>query len=168
MQNLPVPYLSQYDFSLPEIWRPRACTIVNLFMALSYYGKLEGRTINELLDEASAVGGFCERGWKHDVIIELAKKYGVPAHREEFRNKDPEEETRLRNEGYEKIRKSHERNGLPIVSLKKNNGSYHTVLVVGSDERGFLYHDPEVGPNLCMPKEDFMSSWRGLAMFIGL
>ncbi|MBP9771655.1 MAG: hypothetical protein KBD16_01900 [Candidatus Pacebacteria bacterium] len=169
MKNLPVPYFSQYDFSVQETWRPRACTIVNLFMALLYFGKAEGTSIQELIAKGESLGGFTEHGWKHDTILELAHAQGIPAYREEFRNKDDkEEEGRLREAGWEKIWSACSEDVLPIVSIRKENGSYHTVLIVGSDERGLFYHDPEVGPNLFISKEDFMSSWRGLVMFIGL
>ena len=164
--QLSVPFYSQYGDDVPEIWRPHACTVANTKMVLDFFlGAENVSSLAELITEAESTGGFGPRGWTHDTIVYLCHNHGLHAYRQEFRSRDARHEEKLSQEGVEKIKQALT-NGFPtIVSVQKENGSYHTVTVIGMTDTGFIYHDPETGPSQEMSFGDFVRQWRKLAIF---
>ncbi len=157
-------FQSQYSDDVPEVWRPRACSIANVRMVLVSRGD-DVSTMADLIAEGESMNGFGPRGWVHDALVFLLHNHGVPAYREEFRSRDDAHAEVLMRVGVEKIRES-VRAGHPVmVSLQKENGSYHTVLVYEVTDDGFVYHDPEVGPSQSVSEEVFLKQWKRLAIF---
>lgn len=158
-----VPFLSQYDESIPEGWRSRACSVTNLYMVLKSRGV--DTTVEALIEEGESIGAFGPRGWTHEGIVRLAHNHGVSAYAQEFRSKDAQIAETLQKKGIQKIRTTLE-GGLPvIVSIQKESGSYHTLTLVERSEEGFLVHDPEEKEATYIPEADFLKKWRSLAIF---
>lgn len=158
-----VPFLSQYDESILESWRPRACSVTNLYMVLKSFGVEV--TVSELIEEGESIGAFGSRGWTHEGIVRLAHNHGVSAYAQEFRSKDAQIAETLQKKGIQKIRTTLE-GGLPvIVSIQKENGSYHTITLIEHSEEGFLVHDPEEKEATHISGLEFLKKWRGLSIF---
>lgn len=168
--QLPVPYVSQHADDVPEKWRPDSCAIACVKMAIDYFAQIssdiESVSMSMLIDEGLVMDGFTEYGWKHDVLIALCQMNGLlGSYREEFRDKaSPEHEEELREEGFKKIGKTIKTQMPVIVSVKTEKG-FHMVLVIGVTDDGFIIHDSAKGPNVHLSKDDFMKTWRGLAVF---
>lgn len=160
------PYTFQKADAVPEEWRDESCAIACVKMIIDHIRPLEAVSMKSLLEEGVALDGFSERGWKHDVLVRLLNEHGVPAHREEFRDPDASLEIKKREEGLARIEECAVSKKPVMVSIKKDNGSYHIVLVVGKTEDGFIVHDSETGPDVPITKEIFQKIWRGLAIFV--
>ena len=158
-----ISFLSQYDESIPESWRPRACSVTNLYMVLKSRGV--DTTVEALIEEGESINAFGPRGWTHEGIVRLAHNHGVSAYSQEFRSKDAQIAEALQKKGIQKIH-SNLGKGFPvIVSIQKENGSYHTITLVNHPEEGFLVHDPEEKEATHMFEADFLKKWRGLSIF---
>lgn len=163
---LSVPFHSQYGDEVPHDWQAHACSIVNLVMVLEFLTK-HTFLIAELIREGESIGGFGPRGWTHDAIVLLAHNHGVQAYRQEFRSCEDAVAEKLAHDGFHKIEKT-VREGTPvIVSVQKENGSYHTVTVIHTDENAVIFHDPEAGENQELSRDEFLKKWRRLAIFFG-
>ncbi|MBP9669047.1 MAG: C39 family peptidase [Candidatus Pacebacteria bacterium] len=177
------PFFSQYDVSIPEEWRNRACGIAALKMALR---DMHQGTMSELLQEALGMGAWQEEGgfWVHQRLAILAHHHGLPAYNEEFRSetKDaldvpfplPHHEA-LGRYGLDKL-KAHVAGGKAVlVSVPKHfeaGGSFHMVLLTGFADGHFLYNDSayhaaEEGEHRRIELEEFFKHWRRLAIFTG-
>ena len=160
---MPVPFLSQYDESISEDWRSRACSVTNLYMVLKSRGV--DTTVQALIEEGESIGAFGPRGWTHEGIVRLAHNHGVSAYAQEFRSLDEQKAEALGKKGIQKIH-LHLEKGIPaIVSIQKENGSFHTITLVGSSENGFLVHDPEEKEPTVLEEADFLKRWRRLSIF---
>lgn len=179
MQNvkLDIPLYSQHTADVPEEWRRQACGITVLKMALEYLAsdhslirankRIVVPSTGELIEEGVALGGYLERvGWKHDALVALAEKYGVEAHRAEFKDD--------KQRGVKELRRALEEEVLPAVSVStdhNNPSTFHLVALTGYDENGFFYNDPAhdetKGKDQFIPYADFERTWRGLSVFFG-
>lgn len=158
---LQIPFVSQRGSDIAPEWNDSACGVACVAMCL--VGRVP---LQELINEGVALEGFGERGWKHDILVQLLRNHGAEAHREEFRDVDTAVEHAKREEGFVRIA-DNLLNGKPvIVSIRKTNGSYHMLVVIGIDGDGYVAHDPEIGPRITIPKKEFASMWRGLAIFV--
>lgn len=164
--KLAVPYYNQHNDISDTGWKGRACTITNLAMVLGFLLGDDAPSPDELLQEGIMIGGYSEHGWVHDHITFLAHNHSVLSYKEEFRSRDTEIAKKLEDEGIEKIKRTL-RHGLPvIISIMKDNGSYHTVTLNGVDSTGFFVHDPELGKEgVHMSFDEFWETWRRLCIF---
>lgn len=163
--RLDISFLSQYDESIPESWRPRACSVTNLYMVLSFFNATENVTIVSLIQEGESIGAYGPRGWIHEGIVRLAHNHGMHAYAQEFRSAHKGIEKKLAVEGIEKIKEMLTKGYPTIVSIQKENGSYHTITVIGLSDTGFICHDSEIGGDQEIPLETFNLQWRKLAIF---
>ncbi|QQR82425.1 C39 family peptidase [Candidatus Campbellbacteria bacterium] len=163
--RLDIPFISQYDARVPESWRPRACSVTNLYMVLSFFNTTENVTTTSLIQEGESIGAYGPRGWTHEGIVRLARNHGIRAYAQEFRSSNTTCEEKLTTEGIEKIKEVLASGCPTIVSVQKENGSYHTITVVGESDVGFLCHDPEIGEYQEVSLETFLKRWRKLAIF---
>jgi hypothetical protein len=190
-----VPYHSQFK-DVPKELAPRACTMACLRMAMEFMAGQRMPCIGDLYVEALAIqhnlieqgtitGKAVESGLLHDVIVNVAHNYGVPAHKEEFKarrfdgqNFSASEHTpAMYHYGLKRIYQSIRRESPVIVSVKRDfdpAGTNHSVLIIGCDEgSGFTYLDPDTQGDF-LPREDnwfvslaaFKSCWRRLAIFV--
>src|SRR3989338_3151752 len=186
---LDVPYYSQYNDVESINWQDKACTMTCLKMALDFKTKTDMPSINELITEGHAIGGYGEYGWTHQAIVLLSHNYGIPAYQEEFRSVfvDVQEKTfvpskfesEILNEGIVRLKKGKDEMRLPIVSVRRNweqNGTFHSIIIIGYELKdreisGFYYHDPdtknEEKRKQFIPLDKFTSNWRKMAIFIG-
>lgn len=184
MPNLKVKFASQYKDIQDESWKPRACSIASLWMALKTLRKDFKLTPDELLEEGLSINGYSYTGfWRHASIAILAHNHGLPAYIEEFKSEPFNKPTKyakgLLNYGAEKIFNFLKNGqGLVIVSIPKNwteLNKPHAVLLTGvkvkNGEKYFLYNDSaketeKAGAGQEIFIEDFKKSWRKLAIFI--
>lgn len=177
-----LPFFSQHAEDVPEAWRPRACGVTALRMALARRA-VEVSTV-ELVEEGVASDAYQEGiGWRHDGLVALAKRHGARAYRKEFRahQKLPHflaqpYEAFMRGYGERILRRALSRGETPIVSLTVDGmADTHLVPLQGYGERegesGFFYNDParpdaEHGENLFMSEREFRRRFRRLAIFV--
>lgn len=159
-----VPHLVQYYNIEDEIWQGRSCGIVSLAMIFDYYSvKFDlGELIQQGLDGDGYLDGV---GWKHDAIVELAKKYGF-------------ESRRVENETVENLIESLDSNEPLIISIHKNfdpSEGGHLAVLNGYFEsegeiEGFYINDP-IGAqykhkNQFISYEKFMAGWKKRAIYL--
>ena len=67
---------------LAEHWRPRGCGIACLRMILSSY-RIDHGSYWSLISEGLQTGAYCDRGWIHQGLLDMATRHGLPgtAHR---------------------------------------------------------------------------------------
>lgn len=169
--QLPVTYYSQYDQEIPEEWKKRSCGIVALRMALSLRKEASVQSSWGLVQEGLSGGAYKDGvGWKHDGLVQLAKKHGAHAFRREFRS------WFLKTFYFfaeQHLRMSLQRGIVPIVSLTvPDKNDTHLVPLIGYDNTGFIYHEPaahtpEEGRAKHISFADFKKRWRKLAIFVG-
>lgn len=172
--KLKVPFFWQYDESIPQDWRHRACTMSSLSMVLRFFEREV--TPSEIIKEGLSLKGAYIQGvgWDHKASSWLAHNHGVQAYSEEFRtlveNKPSQYDQIFLENGIKKIKKSVE-SGIPVlVSIKmdfKEENNPHTIVIVGTTENGFLYHDSkyEDGTYREVSEEVFKHAWRRFAVF---
>lgn len=160
------PYVFQKADDVPAEWRDKACAIACVKMIVDHMQPARTASMEALINEGVALEGFGERGWKHEALIQVLGAHGVAAHREEFRDPDAERERLKREEGFVKILNSVGQGKPVMVSIRKTNGSFHLLLVVGKTQDGYIVHDPEIGPSIELSQNDFAAMWRGLAIFV--
>jgi uncharacterized protein YvpB len=167
--KLLVPYYSQFADVEDRYWMPRACLPSCLKMVLDYHNKTNTPSINDLIKKGEADGGYGKSGWFHDSIVNLAKEYGLDAHREE------------NILGIESLKNSLDKNNPIIVSVTKfilGQTKFHTIVLTGYEEvggevSGFYFHDPESTSierhreSQFVNIETFNKEWRKMAIFIG-
>ncbi|TSC96611.1 MAG: Uncharacterized protein Athens071426_172 [Parcubacteria group bacterium Athens0714_26] len=69
-----VPHASQHLHIKIKKWRSKACGIVCLAMLFEYFGKKISP--NEILKKGLKLNGYLENiGWRHKVLVEIAKHY---------------------------------------------------------------------------------------------
>ena len=194
---LSVPFYSQHKDVFSEEWRSKSCAIVCLKMALDFLSPQNGLSTDDLIKEGEIIqndmiekgymtGEHASNGWSHDVIVFISHNHGILAYREEFRSIKVDKELQVFTKGdfeeeletraIQKITQIIEKKKPVIISIKKPNGSFHTVLVVGFESNHtnpsfFFYHDPDTenGGNAEMKVSitEFLKIWRRLAIFIG-
>lgn len=171
---LPVPYISQRRKTADPFWLERACGVFSLAMILGYFGKKDV-SIEDLLEEGTKAGGYIPNiGWKHDVLVELARNHGIEMERKEYKATDLAQRAALLGAGEEDITRAVEEGRPVVISVTRPSGSSHLAVVVGYDKKegheGFYVHDfdPDAegsGESQFVPKTMFESTWRRLAIF---
>lgn len=161
-----VPHYAQYLDVKKDFWKKRSCGIVSLGMVLDYYGK--NVPVDLLIKEGKAIGGYLKGiGWKHDAIVEIAKKYGFKSYRKE-------------DEKIENVLKSVANDEPVIVSIYKNfdtkNGGHLAVLTgyyydeTDNELVGVYLNDPIGFPykfkNQFVKIDTFMRGWKKRAIYI--
>ncbi len=165
-----VPYYSQRLDVGRAFWRPRACGVVALKMAMDYVGKDSARykksSIDQLIDLGAAIHAHDpEHGWIHNGLIAIAKLNGFKkSYREEWVSEE-------RIDGVETIVElvAHQ---VPVLSSMMSRTGGHLVTLVGlvmSKEGaciGFFYHDPNSKDHIKgrfkkISLDQFMKNWKG-------
>ncbi len=163
------PYYSQHAEEVEESWRPRACGIVSLRMALEAVGgKVESSQalINEGVDAGAYIQGI---GWKHAGLVALAEKHGAKAYRKEFRKWYWHLNPLLMQFA---LTFRMRRGEVPIVSLTvEGKKDTHLVPLVAYDAKGFYFNEPAAksaaeGARKFISYSDFGLRFRRLAIFI--
>jgi uncharacterized protein YvpB len=162
--KMDIPFYSQHAVDVPIEWRDRACGIIALRMVI------ESKTGNildpKVLIETGVMNGAYSPGigWKHDGLVALAMKYGLPSYRKEFTDT---------TQGIEFIKLALDKGEIVISSIRiDGKKGTHLIVLVGFDEKGFYYHDSakldkSSGTNLFIREEEFARLWRKLAIFVG-
>lgn len=187
---LDVPYHSQFASIRNDDWKPRACTIVCLKMAMDFLAPEDAVDADSLFEESLKIKEsllekglitpkLASNGSVHDVVVFLAHNHGLLAHKEEFKSLNPLFEERMLQSGLRKVENSLKEGKPVIASVYRGlaaGQSFHTILLVGlqKDERGdlegFYYHDPDAKEDERMDNqfieiEKFKEYWRRLAIF---
>lgn len=165
---LGVPYSSQYLDVTEKIQSLTACGITSLYMILKYY-KIEGISLDNLVETGIRDGGYSKSGWLHDYLVTVFNKNGIECQRKE----------NMRSSGIEEIRDSLRAGNPVIISMQRfsfERRIFHMVVLVGIRENekqeivGFFYHDPAgLIPadftNLFVSVGVFFQYWRKMAIF---
>lgn len=174
--KLEVPFYSQYTNVTDESWQNRACAMACLKMVMDFFAPNSNPNIDELIEKGLQIQAYLDNvGWVHAGLCMLARNHGFAAYNEEFRSLDIEIEAGLIEMGIRKIRSKLEL-GLPvIISCSKNFDEFHKphqIVLVGYDEVGFYYHEPETrddsGANRYVELETFRNHWRKFAIFVSI
>jgi ABC-type bacteriocin/lantibiotic exporter with double-glycine peptidase domain len=159
-----VPHLVQYYNIDDEIWQGRSCGIVSLAMIFDYYDvKFD---LAELIQQGLDADGYIDGvGWKHDAIVDLAKKHGF-------------ESRRVEAENLESLTTELNSDRPVIISIHKNfdeKEGGHLAVLNGYFEsegkiEGFYVNDP-IGAqykhkNQFIPAEKFLVGWKKRAIYI--
>lgn len=172
MQN--IPYFSQWTDTHDEYWKSRTCTIACLASIIaSRHPEEEAqfRPLDTLVAEALALDARDPNiGWIHERIVELAKQHGVQLTRREYKTGNDTEDIAR---GFTEIDTALEHGGLVTLSVKrgwKDDGTAHTVLVVGKVGDEYVIYEPDAkskdeGGVLHLSKENLAKYWRRLAIF---
>ncbi len=164
-----VPYHSQHAEDVEEVWRPRACGIASLRMALEALGSTVDST-QELIEHGLKLGAYIQGvGWKHQGLVELAEARGASAYRREFKKWWWKVHPYfVRRE----LAAALKRGEVPIISVTvEGKTDTHLVPLVGYDKSGFYFHEPAAhsateGANKKISFKDFTARFRNLAIFI--
>jgi len=162
---LEIPHLMQYYDIENDFWKGRSCGIVSLAMVLDFYG-IEV-DLSELIDLGLKNNGYIKDvGWKHQVIVDLAKKFGLESRRRE-------------GEKIKNLVEALDKNEPVIISINKHfdtkNGGHLAVLngyFIDKDGElmGFYVNDP-VGASYkhkdqFIELEKFIQGWKKRAIYI--
>ena len=160
--KLDVPYYSQFVDITDPFWMLRACGATALKGVAEYHG-VSVPDLLPLCEEAKEKGGYhLQNGWVHDYLVTKAADLGLSSHRKEGLTDTGELETSLKE-------------GNPvIVSVEKRvleQRRFHIITLVGFENQQFIYHESEStdkskGAFRTCSKEEFLSYWRGKAIFI--
>lgn len=185
-----VPYHSQFISIKNDEWKPRACTIVCLKMAMGLLMPEDESSADDLFYESERIKQslltkelitpkLAGNGSVHDCVVFLAHNHGLPAHKEEFKSLNPEFENKMLQSGIDKIANSITESRPVIVSILPGlsaGQSFHTILIIGvkregDNINGFYYHDPDANEetldNQFIDINKFKEYWRRLAIFFG-
>lgn len=165
--KLPVPLVSQYlDIEHSEE-RPRACGMACVYMIFQYFGTAK-ESLDTLIQEGEAQGGRGTSGWIHDYLVEVLKKNGHGALREEG----------MAERSVERFRGALKEGSPVIVSVVRtlfDQRDFHMLVLTGVRENeaggleGFFYNDPaslERVSERYVPLSAFYLSWRRMAIFV--
>lgn len=167
---IPLPLVNQHADTGHTYWAPRTCALCSLKMLIvTQKPELELLSITELIDRGLSLEPYDERyGWRHEVLVKLAKQFGIDLQYAQKFFKTPEE----KEEGM-KIINSNLEQGRPIMvsiyyKLNPQNGG-HVVVVHGykkDNDKILGYHiqDPAesyLGHNYFLEKSIFLTNWRG-------
>lgn len=170
-----VPLVDQNKNVKEKNWKKKSCAICSMKMMIDFDSKKHlNINIGQLIEEARKMGGYLEGiGWKHKIISDLAKKYGVKLN---FIKKFP----KTSKEKAKWLKKLEDRivKGKPVMASvyyqfnKKNGG--HVVVVNGIKKKGKIvlgYHlqDPDgrfKGNRYYISKDKFLLGWRGGMIYL--
>ena len=161
-----LPLVNQRKETKNKKWAHRTCAICSLKMVMAWKNKkLEKIPVMTLVKEGLKVDGYLKGiGWKHQVIVDLAKKYGVKM-------------------GFVKNffkSKAQKKNGLVFINKKLTSRKPvlasmlyrvdgHVIVVNGfrknlSRVTGYFIQDPDPGlrgSNYFLSTKEFTAYWRG-------
>ncbi len=154
-----VAHVWQRGEASQEKWKKDSCGIacVRMILLQRYIAVC---SLDELIQDGLERGGFSKRGWRHDTLIELLKKRGVKARREEYKDKPFDL-------GYSHIRKNL-RMGKPVMASVNTPKGYHIILLTEATMNGLRYNDPahEHGQDMIMTSSEFFKIWRRLCILV--
>lgn len=185
---LDVPYFSQHAEATEDFWKNKSCGVASVKMVLDFLEK-DTVSIDDLIDEGQAIGGYTKDGWVHDSMVHLLHNHGVPAYREEFRSitvdavkkefaVNPYQKD-LINYGITKIGVFVDEDKPVLVSVDPKfdeNKDSHIIVITGYETdgdaiAGFYYNDPdnrsgEEKKDRYVELDTFMNYWRKFAIFV--
>ena len=163
-----LPLIRQYHDTADKNWAPKTCALSSLEMVLEYL-KFPKSSVMELVNEAVALDGYIPNvGWKHKIIVELAKRRGLAM---DFVVQFPQ--TLEEKRKYTGLICARIKAGLPVLSsvysqLDKNNGGHMVVINgirhEGDAVAGFFIQDPNEYKgkhNYFLGLDEFLDNWRG-------
>lgn len=163
-QIIEVPHFVQYYNIKDDTWQGRSCGIASLAMVLDYYGK--PCDLNKLIRTALKKDGYIKGvGWKHQVIVDIAKDMGLDSKRTE--------EDKIEN-----LIQALNKEEPVIISIHKNfdpaEGGHLAVLcgyyLANNELVGFYVNDP-IGPQYkhkyqLVETDEFIKGWKKRAIYI--
>ena len=163
--KIKLPICNQHDSGHDSQWSHRICAICSLWMLLKLHDSKFNVSVMDLVKTGLAKDGYVQGvGWKHAVIVELAKDLGLELqYAKKFFYSFEEKESGLL------IINHNLENGQPVlVSVHRLQGS-HVLVVHGFKESdgkviGYYIQDSDGrihGHNYFLTTEEFLSSWRG-------
>src|SRR3990167_499030 len=119
--KIKLPICNQHDAEHNPQWSHRICAICSLWMLLKLHNPKFNVSVMDLVKRGFAKDGYLENiGWKHAVIVELAKDFGLElqyANKFFYTPKEKESGLLIINRNLE--------NGQPVlVSIFSPNGSH--------------------------------------------
>ncbi len=160
-----LPICNQHDAEHDPQWAHRICAVCSLWMLLKLHNPKLDISVMDLVKKGFAKDGYLENiGWKHAVIVELSKDFGLELQYAKKFFCTPEE----KESGLLIINRNLE-NGQPVlVSIHRPKDS-HMLVVHGfqeSDDKiiGYYIQDSDGrvrGHNYFLTRDEFLSSWRG-------
>lgn len=164
-----IPVVDQFEAS-DKFWKYRACGVATLKMLLISQNKdLNQIHLDELVQEGVKLSAYIEDiGWRHQGLVNLAKKYGVTlTFQKEFFKTEKE-----KAEGLKIINKELRSKRPVAVSVHPRfNGQEgsHLILLVGMNLKinsvaGYHIQDPYEGTRghkYFVTKNEFLAGWRG-------
>jgi hypothetical protein len=172
--KLGIPYYSQFLDVEDQYWMPRACGFACMKMIYDYFD-VKGEDITQLAEKALNNDGYGSSGLVHDYVVEEFKRAGLSAYRREGMDA---------GEGVGELEAALRAGNPVIVSGDKiifGQHKFHMVVLSGLKEKediegapeleGFYIHDPEnlsheKGKHIYVSLHDFLTSWRGKAIFV--
>lgn len=160
-----LPFCNQFDERHDPQWSHRICAVCSLWMVLKRHDPKLQVSAMDLVKMGLAKDGYLENiGWKHAVIVELAKDFGLELQYARKFFYTPEE----KESGLLIINRNLE-NGQPVLASVQGSQNSHMLVVHGhkeSEDKVIGYHiqDPNGrvhGHNYFLTKPEFLSSWRG-------
>jgi uncharacterized protein YvpB len=186
---LDVPYYSQFKDAQKEEWKPNACGIASLKMVLDFYRPTD-TTIDDLYQKGLDLNSYLENiGWYHHGLVNIAQTLGYKGITRSWGiNQETLEKLQSRRFTEQDITiakdqqmaealytlKSEINQGHPIIlSLPRNftkGGSGHLVVLIGFDDQGFYFHDPDdeirSGKEIFLAFQQFQDIFERRAIFI--
>lgn len=160
-----LPICNQHDAEHDSQWAHRICAICSLWMLLKLHDSKFNVPVMDLVKKGLAKDGYLENiGWKHKIIVELAKDFGLELqYVKKFFYTLEEKESGLM------MIKSNLENGQPVIASVYRPKDSHVLIIHGLKEFGgkiigYYIQDPDGrvhGHNYFLTKQEFFSSWRG-------
>lgn len=182
-------YLQYKDVKDPD-WHNRSCGITCVKMVLEFFNKGLTASVDDLIKEGLAIGGYMEGdngGWYHSALTKILRNHGVHCYPEEFRTVHVALEKnklttssfadRFVDDGLKKMVRSIDLKFPVIISVGPGfNGakSNHLVVIVGYNLEqgqisGFFVLDPNekevLDGSKFVPISMVKKGWRKLAIF---
>src|SRR3989344_8242676 len=163
--KIKLPICNQHDAKHDSEWSYRICAVCSLWMLLKFHDSKFNASVTDLVKMGFAKDGYLENvGWKHSVIVELAKDFGLGLKYAEKFFYTPEE----KGVGLLIVNRSL-KNGWPVLVSIYRSQSSHMLIVHGFQESdgeiiGYYIQDPDGhvhDHNYFLTKEEFISRWRG-------
>ena len=149
MQNLDVPFSSQYADMGHHEWRARGCGIASLHMVMAYWHRLDAANrlpeLDELLTQGRALGAYREGiGWSHGGLVQLASRYGYEGFNADDAPNGPTPKSVQASWSALEAELAHG----PIMAsvyagLDPKRGGGHIIVVTGSHDGLVSFNDPE-------------------------
>jgi uncharacterized protein YvpB len=186
--NLEVPFFSQLNNGIPDVFERQSCGICCVKMLLDYYNKEKNEKKIEILDlikEGELIKAFDRQinngVWVHDGLAKILRNHGIPAYVQEFRSvkvnldtenfEENENQKDLLQIGIEKILLRLKK-GYPVIASVEagfgSNTSTHMIVISGykkDDEVSFIINDPLEDSEKEISLEYFLEFWRKFVIF---